>query len=132
MAGFVNSRLSLAGPAAIDLQRMTLAYSWNATHGHVSSLRRIDAGIALPIFGLGVVVLFIFLVSLLVSAEFANLPALFATLPTAEACRLFLRAFRLAILLLLFYLLALTFWSLLTTARALEYRALRDVGGSGP
>jgi hypothetical protein len=132
-AGFVNTRLSLAGPAAIDLQRMTLSYSWRATHGRLLGLRCVDAGIAVPIFGLGVVTVGIFLASLLLPG-LANLLALFATLPTAEACRLFLRAlaFPLSILMLLLYLLALAFWSLLTAARALEYRASRDAGGSGP
>jgi hypothetical protein len=133
MAGFVNSRLSLAGPAAIDLQRMTLAYSWNATHGRVTSLRRVDAGIALPVFGLGAIIVLIFLVSLLLPG-FKNLAALFTTLPLLEACKLFLRAvaFPVGILMLLFYLLALAFWSLQTVARALEYRAVREIGGSGP
>ena len=129
--GFVNTRFSLAGPAAIELQRMTLSYSWVATHGRVSSLRRVDAGIAFPIFALGLVIVFVFVASLFVLPGLASLLNLFATLPTAEACRMLFRAlaFQLSIFLLLLYLLAFAFWLLMTAARALEYQESTDAGG---
>jgi hypothetical protein len=123
--GFVGTRVSLAGPAAIATQRLGLWTSWRVSRGHIGWLRRIEAGASLPLLLLGVLVLLLGAAWIATAPGVADLPIAFATLPMGQACAKLwqLIGLRLLALLPVLYLLALLFLSVAAVARGLAYRA---------
>jgi hypothetical protein len=111
--GWIDTRLSLSGPAAIERQHINLSASWHSTDHNITSIRRVGALVMAP--AAIAILLLLFLVL------FLSMHGI-----TAAVCTQYLARFQylLPSFLLLLYLLLLYLVALFITARALEYQEL--------
>lgn len=114
--GWIDTRLSLSGPASIETEHIDIAGSWHITDHNISGIRRVG-GLLMAPAAISILVLVFLLLFLLTHGL------------TLSACALFLARFRylFPLFLILLYFLFLFFVALFITARAIEYQELRTL-----
>ncbi|MBV8033654.1 hypothetical protein [Roseateles sp.] len=126
---WLMTRLSLAGPATISAQRVSLKASWQASAHNVARLQQVAALLMVPA-ALLTLIFALLLMSLAwwLSTHAPNTGV--TAVELARYCTALLREL-LPVVLLFFYLLILLLAALFIVARALEYQALAPPPG-GP